>query len=156
MDYKARIQELAEQIGARVEYWTGYPIGESFSEPDLEPHRGQPHKIHLKGTGRVVVPEFDGRQDRRIYWVALHELGHLANDHLGENYILDVEGKPGWAVTENEAEAWLWGIDHHDGEIDPDGEWAIDYGMSTYAAKFGAPGPLAQKLADKIGVVITD
>lgn len=152
MDYKARLNALAEEVGARIEYRPGFNILESYSEPDFEGL--YPSRSGLIGTGRVVIPEFDGINDRKAYWVGLHELGHLASRHLGPDYLLYQEGKPRWEVTDAEAEAWLWGIDKHGGEIDPDGEWAIGYSMSTYARDFGASGPFAQRLAEKVGAVI--
>jgi hypothetical protein len=97
VNYAAHISELCERLGARhirIEVLEG-----SYSTRDPEP--------------RIVTPPV---KDALTYWVALHELGHLACEHEPHADFFGVSTR----TLEKEGEAWLWALENAREPMQPD------------------------------------
>lgn len=106
----------------------------------------------------VYLPDVD--DEREVYWVGLHEVGHAAT--LGritrQDWFdgKDIRGVPGTAgFTEDEAAAWAWALDHAMPEAFPlgqVGESNIAWSLTDYMSGHGwAPSPSFQRIYEAIG-----
>ncbi len=83
--------------------------------------------------GMATVPERRAQVwaawGTRAYWIALHELGHIAYGHTGMG---------SQNIVHDEAEAWQWALDQSLIPIsDPDRDWCGGHAFSSYLRDFG-------------------
>lgn len=124
LDYQRDLQRLADEVGA-------------FITLDVEDEEGATAYADVSSRSVHLYPFGGSRPDDVIYWVALHELGHIAHEHSGMGmlsfYGADLQ------VTEQEAEAWTWALDHAGLPLTGGGVDAILLGMSSYFHSRGVP-----------------
>lgn len=113
------------------------------------------HRVELRFTGGrfdgtaahnerwIELPAFDsGVLDSELYWVALHELGHIvAGRHPGfrPDFLSSMLGLPIPGKVENEARAWAWALDNARFPLDQAARTAIAGGLGSYLAVNATP-----------------
>lgn len=106
----------------------------------------------------VYLPDVD--DEREVYWVGLHEIGHAAT--LGRLTMLDwLDGRDNRGTygtagfTEDEAAAWAWALDHALPEAFPlgqVGESNIAWSLTDYMHGHGwSPSPSFERIYRAIG-----
>lgn len=138
-----QLARLAEELQATFKYslkyggqeTPGYSSNPMKREVRLtEPHTGTP------------------RQEEDRYWSALHELGHVAHEHIGTGLLYAVGD--GDSVPEQEAEAWSWALDHTDRPLTALARASMVTSLASYLYSFGVPaviGPNLRRMASVIG-----
>jgi len=124
MTYQQHIEQLARQLGAHIKYeeneYGGALTGSSNTQ-----------------TGVLTLSPWTEKFDAMQYWIALHELGHLAHNHIGSALLAFTGRKE--QITRQEAEAWTWALDHSAFPLRSDGRVAMAYSMTSYAQTAGWP-----------------
>jgi hypothetical protein len=92
---RAHVRELADEFKVLV--------AEGLRRGD-----GYLARVSLR-TGRVEIPTV---RDRRAYFLALHEFGHLAAFRAGEAFANPWQPEPDARWLHDEAWAWAWALDH--------------------------------------------
>jgi hypothetical protein len=117
--HEDHIWELADEIGATVR-WTR----------DRRFARRSDGSHHGSATGALNEITLGWQASGEdAYWVALHELGHIALGHVG---LPDTpEGTCG------EADAWLWALEHARVAPTPSVARRMDESIQTYVDKRG-------------------
>lgn len=135
MDYKARIEELARRDGITI----GYDV------PDILDSYSEVRNRYLG----LAPWEADPKRQHQQYWIALHEMGHVATTDPTYNPDFAAFMGEGQKIVDFEADAWEWAI-RENGGLDDVGKTVIDAAMGTYASDFGPGGVPSQQLAQKV------
>ncbi len=133
-----RIYTLAKQLRATL-HTTERNLDSARSTPDTrEVFVSSPHKR--------------GQSVGEWFWTTLHELGHVAGDHIGSGYLLMFGGPNGrdW-VAEQEAQAWTWAIDNAGRPLDDEGRAIIAATLTSYLQD--RPRSIGPNLRRVFGVV---
>lgn len=91
----------------------------------------------------VRLPALDsGVLDSELYWIALHELGHIvAGRHPGyrPDWLSSMLGLPIPGRVANEARAWAWALDNARFPLDRIARTTIAAGLGSYLANNDVP-----------------
>jgi hypothetical protein len=111
------VYDLAREIGAKIH----------TSERNLDRARSTPD------TREVFVSKPDAATEGQWFWTTLHELGHVANSHIGSGLLMMFGGPTGRdRVAEQEAQAWTWAVDHAGRPLDEEGRGVIAATLTSY------------------------
>ena len=81
----------------------------------------------------VLMNDWDEVPEDEVYWVALHEMGHIETTPL-VGYERDLEHDVEW-----EARAWAWAIEHAEFPLATAGQSSIAWGITDYINGRGMP-----------------
>lgn len=93
-------------------------------------------------TRELHLSSWDDVPEEEVYWVALHELGHLAIEG-GEDPTPD--------AAEEEARAWVWALDNAAFPLDQAGESSIAWGIADRLIEGWEPGPGLERIYAELG-----
>lgn len=99
MDFAAHISELCARM--QVTRITVSAIEQSYSK-----------------SGERVIGTLADIGDELTYYVALHELGHIARGHRGRGSA-DIFNGTSRATLRKEGQAWLWAFEHAECKLPP-------------------------------------
>lgn len=135
MDYRTKIEDIARRDGVTI----GYDAADLFESYSNLPYA----YIGLSPWSD------DPKTQHQQYWVALHEMGHIATTHFEMDPELLVLFGAGDRVVDAEAEAWQWAI-REAGRLDPVGKKVISAAMGTYTGDISPGGDATKKLAERV------
>lgn len=130
MTRREHIEQLATEQGAPIHY-TG----------------GRYHMAANVVERYLVLAPWDGDvPDEELYWVALHELGHLGTGLMPSALI------PPELRADDEAQAWLWAVDHSEWPVDQAAESSIAWGIADRIHAYGwVPSPALERIYQLLG-----
>jgi hypothetical protein len=106
---REHIEQLAREAGAPIYYsGTRYNMGANILDREL-----------------YLAPWDGDVPESELYWVSLHELGHLATT---EPRLFQKT----WQRIEDEALAWVWALDNSAFPVDQAAESSIAWGITDY------------------------
>lgn len=149
MTRQEHIEQLAEELRVEISYTAGR-YGQAAHHPS---------RTLLLAPWGADVPEEEN------YWVALHELGHIAMLDAGdpsheivepesfEEMLALLSGGPnrGRRAAEAEAAAWAWALDTAIFPLDQAGESSIAWGLADRLREGWEPGPNLERIARELG-----
>lgn len=138
MTQKDHIDQLAKELRATIVYDQESPGNASAYSDSRE--------LHLAPWSGNAA------KDSLAYWVALHELGHIALHH--SNDFAAVVFGPTRKTTSQEADAWLWGFSKAKWPLSQEGRIALAFSMTSYVHGGGvSPDDRAKvaRLFEKVG-----
>ena len=136
MDYKARIEDIARRDGITIGY-EELSILDSYSQ------------VQTRYLGLAPWSD-DPKRQHQQYWIALHEMGHVATtDPTYDPRFIAMFGD-GSQIVDIEADAWEWAIRENGGQLDEVGKTVIDAAMGTYTADFGPGTERTQQISQKV------
>lgn len=108
MTDREHFEQLAAELGVTVHYTV-----ERFQSG-----------INILTLDAYIEP-FKNDVDDEAYFVALHELGHIASEQTWPE-------KHAWELLENEANAWRWALDHTHRPLTDTGRTEVAGGIGSY------------------------
>jgi len=131
------VRKLAKQLGAKIQWEAS--IADARSNPFT-----QRLYISKPGNAPLGIDEW--------FWTALHELGHIANQHIGTGLLHEM-GLGQAMVAEQESQAWMWAIKHAERPLDEIGRATIAANLASYFVGYpgGYIGPNAKAIFDLVG-----
>ena len=147
MTRREHIEELAESLDAKIVYGQ---VGRYGAMVNI-------------ATRELFLPAPQDAPIEETYWVALHELGHLAIeagedptptnptlDDLFEAMLTGVTPR-GTHAAEAEARAWVWALDNSAFPLDQAGESSIAWGLADRLRRDWEPGPALERIYQELG-----
>lgn len=127
MTYREHIEQLLAELGVKARY-----IEDEFRAMAWPTRR------------EAEIPHVD---TERTYWIAMHELGHIALEH--SRY-----GRAGQTLSDQEVEAWDWAISTSPFPFGPAGRAIMEWGLGSHAwhgSGIPQPAPTLEHIAWNLG-----